>query len=82
MLEVKTESGIKKYKEIEEDFDTFLVKAVNEEIESGIRYENSSDIIDSCKKEDVIAHYSYWLNIKSYYKGVKVSCENQDGKVL
>ena len=84
MLEVKTESGIKKYIEIEEDFDTFLVKADNEVIESGIRYENSTDIIESCKiiaKEDVTANYSDWVDIKSYYKGVKVSCEDQDGKV-
>jgi hypothetical protein len=84
MLEVKTESGIKKYKEIEEDFDTFLVKADNEEIDSGIRYENSSDIVDSCEiiaKEDITANYSDWVDIKSYYKGVKVSCEDIDGKV-
>ncbi|OUM57929.1 hypothetical protein PIROE2DRAFT_16938 [Piromyces sp. E2] len=89
IVEIKTDQGIKKYKYVNEDFETFLVSNLEDgdKIKNGFTYfdyetfEKCNRICRIVKKTDVVRHYREWTSTKSFYKDLPVMYKEKDGKI-
>ncbi len=86
MIEIKNGNKVERYQEVAEDFDSFVVKGVDKEIEGGFTYTNVYTNEPSCmviKKDQVTSHYNDWEDTFDLYKGIRVYCrkDKETGKI-
>ncbi len=84
MLIITTNSGTEKYKVVAEDFDSFVVAGIDKPVENGFLYTNRYETEASCmiiKKDQVDEYYNEWEDTYDLYKGIRVDCYEEDGKV-
>lgn len=86
MIEIKNGNKVERYQEVAEDFDSFVVKGVDKEIEGGFTYTNAYTNEPSCMvimKDQVTSHYNDWEDTFDLYKGIRVYCrkDKETGKI-